>query len=79
MRKTVNILLSMLMLTIVSCTVSYKFNQSSIDYNIVKTIQIAEFRPRSWRVYCPMGTLTQLVCKRKASSEEKMQEGDFAK
>ena len=37
------------------------------------------FRPRSWCVYCPMGTLTQLVCKRKASSEEKMQEGDFAK
>ena len=37
------------------------------------------FRPRSWCVYCPMGTLTQLVCKRKASSEEKTQEGDFAK
>ena len=57
MRKTVNILLSMLMLTIVSCTVSYKFNQSSIDYNIVKTIQIAEFPIRSSYVWGPMGPM----------------------
>jgi len=21
------------------------------------------FKPRSWCVYCPMGTMTQLICK----------------
>ena len=23
------------------------------------------FKPRSWCVYCPMGTMTQLICKAK--------------
>jgi len=27
---------------------------------------MAMFRPRSWCVYCPMGTLTQLICRAKA-------------
>lgn len=26
------------------------------------------FRPRSWCVYCPMGTMTQMICKAKAGS-----------
>jgi len=25
------------------------------------------FKPRSWCVYCPMGTMTQLVCKARNS------------
>ena len=29
------------------------------------------FRPRSWCVYCPMGTMTQLICKAKARKEQK--------
>ena len=28
------------------------------------------FKPRSWCVYCPMGTMTQLICKGKARSQE---------
>ena len=72
MRKTVNILLSMLMLTIVSCTVSYKFNQSSIDYNIVKTIQIAEFPIRSSNVWGPMGPMINNGLKDKFSDHTKL-------
>ena len=72
MRKIVNILLSMLMLTIVSCTVSYKFNQSSIDYNIVKTIQIAEFPIRSSYVWRPMGPMFNNGLKDKFSDHTKL-------
>lgn len=28
------------------------------------------FQPRSWCVYCPMGTMTQLICKAKASTDK---------
>lgn len=27
------------------------------------------FRPRSWCVYCPMGTMTQMICKAKSKKE----------
>lgn len=42
---------------LVSCSVSYKFNGSSIDYNLTKTIQIADFPIRSSYVWGPMGPL----------------------
>ncbi|MEG2175159.1 MAG: 4Fe-4S binding protein [Oscillospiraceae bacterium] len=28
------------------------------------------FKPRSWCVYCPMGTMTQLICKAKSQKRE---------
>ena len=40
-----------------SCTVSYKFNGSSIDYSKTKTIQIADFPIRSNYVWGPMGPI----------------------
>lgn len=42
---------------IVSCSVSYKFNASSIDYSKTKTIQIADFPIRSSYVWGPMGPM----------------------
>lgn len=45
-----------LALMIVSCTVSYKFNGSSINYNLVKTITIETFPIQSDYVYAPLGT-----------------------
>lgn len=45
-----------LVLVIVSCTVSYKFNGSSINYNLVKTITIETFPLQSDYVYAPLGT-----------------------
>ena len=32
---------------------------------LVSLITMLLFRPRSWCVYCPMGTMTQLICKAK--------------
>jgi hypothetical protein len=37
-----------------SCSVSYKFNGASINYNQIKSIQIADFPIRSTYVYAPM-------------------------
>ncbi len=48
-----------LLLTIVftACSVSYKFNSSSIDYNTTKTITIADFPIRATYVWAPMQTI----------------------
>ena len=40
-----------------ACSVSYKFNGASIDYNKTKTIQIADFPLRSSYVWGPMQAL----------------------
>ena len=40
-----------------ACSVSYKFNGASIDYNKTKTIQIADFPIRSSYVWGPMQAL----------------------
>lgn len=44
----------LLMVLLVGCSVSYKFNSSSIDYTTTKTIQIADFPLRSAYVWAPM-------------------------
>ena len=41
-------------LLLISCSVSYKFNQASIDYTKTKTIQITDFPIRSSYVWAPM-------------------------
>jgi hypothetical protein len=45
------------LLTITSCSVSYKFNGASIDYTKTKTIQIEDFPIRSTYVWGPMGPM----------------------
>lgn len=45
-----------LSILIVSCTVSYKFNGASINYDKVKTITIETFPIRSAYVYAPLGS-----------------------
>ena len=57
MKKLIYILVCILTLTVASCSVSYKFNMSSIDYTKVKTIQIADFPIRSSYVWGPMGPM----------------------
>lgn len=42
-------------LIIASCTISYKFNGASINYDKVKTISIANFPIQSAYVYPPLG------------------------
>jgi len=51
------LLLCLFTLTLNSCSVSYKFNQSSIDYTKTKTIQIADFPIRSAYVWGPMASI----------------------
>lgn len=50
-------LLIVMMLLLVSCSVSYKFNGASIDYTKTKTIQIADFPIRSSYVWAPMASI----------------------
>ncbi len=43
--------------SVLSCSVSYKFNGASIDYSQTKTIQIADFPIRAAYVWGPMGPI----------------------
>ena len=36
---------------------------------ILGLITLVLFKPRSWCVYCPMGTMTQLICKAKSGGQ----------
>ena len=49
--------LTAIVLTLVSCSVSYRFNGASIDYTKTKTIQIADFPIRSSYVWGPMASI----------------------
>ena len=44
-------------LIVLSCSISYKFNGSSINYDVVKTISIEDFPIKSAYVYAPLGTV----------------------
>jgi len=41
-------------LLIISCKISYQFNGASIDYNLVKTIEIKDFPNQAATVYPPL-------------------------
>lgn len=45
-----------LLIVVNSCSISYKFNGSSINYEKVKTISIADFPIKSDYVYAPLAT-----------------------
>lgn len=51
------LILILLLVTVVSCTISYKFNGASINYDKVKTISIETFPIKSAYVYAPLGTV----------------------
>jgi len=57
-RRT-HVLLLLLALIISACTVSYRFNGASIDYETTKTIQIDNFPIRSAYVWGPMQGIFQ--------------------
>ena len=50
-------LVVLLVMALTSCSVSYKFNGASINYNETKTIQIADFPIRSSYVWGPMASI----------------------
>lgn len=57
-RKTVRLsALFIILLLVNSCSISYKFNGASINYDKVKTITIETFPIKSAYVYAPLGTV----------------------
>lgn len=54
----------------------YRFMLTS---EIIAIVSMLWFRPRSWCVYCPMGTLTQLACQRKSRGEAVEMKGAMEK
>lgn len=47
---------------------AFGFYSIMLTSTILGLITMALFRPRSWCVYCPMGTMTQMICKAKAGT-----------
>ena len=60
-------------LLLASCSVSYTFNGSSIDYTKTKTIQIADFPIRSTYVWGPMASIFNGELKDKFTNHTKLQ------
>jgi len=56
-----------------ACSVSYKFNASSIDYSKTKTIQIADFPIRSNYIWAPMGPMFNNELKSQFTDHTKLQ------
>ena len=73
--KLTRLLMLMVMaVSLTACSVSYKFNGASIDYNKTKTIQIEEFPIRSPFVWSPMGPFFNNELKDKYNSFTKLQQ-----
>ena len=56
-KGVMTIAVAIIAMVITACSVSYKFNGASIDYNKTKTIQIADFPIRSSYVWGPMTSI----------------------
>lgn len=44
---------------------AYGFYSVMLTSTLLAILTMILFKPRSWCVYCPMGTMTQLICKTK--------------
>ena len=67
-------MLMVMAVSLTACSVSYKFNGASVDYNKTKTIQIEEFPIRSPFVWSPMGPFFNNELKDKYNSFTKLQQ-----
>ena len=56
-KGVMTVVVAIIAMVITACSVSYKFNGASIDYNKTKTIQIADFPIRSSYVWGPMASI----------------------
>ena len=57
-----------------ACTVTYKFNGASIDYNTIKTIQIDDFPLRSSYVWAPMHSMFNTALKDIYENQTRLQQ-----
>lgn len=53
------VIIAIMAIGMVSCSISYKFNGASLDYNIYKTISYANFPIRTALVYPPLQQIFQ--------------------
>lgn len=72
MRKQLYILSFAIIAVLSACSISYKFNGSSIDYTKVKTIQIVDFPIRASYVWAPMGPMFNNKLKDKYANHTKL-------
>ena len=49
---------------------AFGFYSIMLTSTLLGIITMLLFKPRSWCVYCPMGTMTQLICKVKGRDEK---------
>lgn len=57
MKKAILLLMLGFTLILGACKVSYSFNGASIDYNVIKTMQIHDFNNHATLVYAPMAQM----------------------
>ena len=50
---------------------AFGFYSVMLTSTVLGVMTTVLFQPRSWCVYCPMGTMTQLICKGKYAMEKK--------
>ncbi len=49
---------------------AFGFYSVMLTSTVLGVVTMILFKPNSWCVYCPMGTMTQLICKAKYKNEE---------
>ena len=49
---------------------AFGFYSIMLTSTVLGIISLLLWKPRSWCVYCPMGTMTQLICQMKHNGEE---------
>lgn len=49
---------------------AFGFYSVMLTSTLLGIITMVLFKPRSWCVYCPMGTMTQLICKARTSEKK---------
>lgn len=50
---------------------AFGFYSVMLTSTVLGLVTMVLFKPRSWCVYCPMGTMTQLICKAKNAGTSK--------
>ncbi|MCL1933042.1 MAG: LPS assembly lipoprotein LptE [Candidatus Azobacteroides sp.] len=66
-------ILSGALLLLVSCSISYKFEGGSVNYDLTKTIHIADFPDRT-SFYSPMASMFNLALRRRFVEQTRLRE-----
>ena len=67
------IIISCTMLVLVSCSVSYKFEGGSVNYDLTKTIHISDF-PNRTPSYSPMSSMFNLALRKRFIEQTRLKE-----